>query len=190
VLHGHQLVNSNFLTAPEHLCIPPAHLRFPQLSKHTKPHWPVSIPRDTTAQSGQGLSITSVAVAHSTPLSITPRSSLPPPSSSSCHPSFCLASSSQTARASSFAPSQFPSFLLLSSSPVHIPPVPAQRSVACYVSPRLSSRTRGIFYKCFYNHARRLRLEKLLCLELFRSSNGCFLTTSWSRWRFHFLAVY
>jgi hypothetical protein len=33
---------------------------------------------------------------------------------------------------------------------------------------------RGVFYTCFYNHAHRLRLEKLLYLELSRSSNGFF----------------
>jgi hypothetical protein len=32
----------------------------------------------------------------------------------------------------------------------------------------------GVFYTYFYNHARRLRLEKLLYMELFRSSSGCF----------------
>jgi hypothetical protein len=46
-----------------------------------------------------------------------------------------------------------------------------------YVS-RLHSRgTPGVlifFYTCFYDHARRLRLEKLLCLELSRSPNGFF----------------
>jgi hypothetical protein len=31
-----------------------------------------------------------------------------------------------------------------------------------------------VFYTCFYNHAHRLRLEKLLYIELSRSSNGCF----------------
>ena len=42
------------------------------------------------------------------------------------------------------------------------------------VSPPLSSWTPGVFYTYFYNHARRLRLEKLLCLGLSRSSNGFF----------------
>jgi hypothetical protein len=37
-----------------------------------------------------------------------------------------------------------------------------------------SFRTPGVFYTCFYNHAHRLRLEKLLCLEPSRSSNGFF----------------
>jgi hypothetical protein len=32
----------------------------------------------------------------------------------------------------------------------------------------------GIFRTYFYNHARRLRLEKQLCIELSRSSNGYF----------------
>jgi hypothetical protein len=43
-----------------------------------------------------------------------------------------------------------------------------------YVSPPLSSFkwAPGVFCTYFYNHARRLRLEKLLCLELSRSSNG------------------
>jgi hypothetical protein len=35
-----------------------------------------------------------------------------------------------------------------------------------------SSSTPGVFYTYFYNHAYRLRLEKLLYLELSRSSNG------------------
>jgi hypothetical protein len=43
-----------------------------------------------------------------------------------------------------------------------------------YISDRLSSSTPGVFYKCFYNHAHRLRLEKLLWIELSRSSNGHF----------------
>ena len=37
-----------------------------------------------------------------------------------------------------------------------------------------SSGTPGVFYTYFYNHAHRLRLEKLLYLELPRSSNGFF----------------
>jgi hypothetical protein len=40
---------------------------------------------------------------------------------------------------------------------------------ALYISPRLSSWTPGVFYTYFYNQARRLRLEKLLYLELSRS---------------------
>jgi hypothetical protein len=43
-----------------------------------------------------------------------------------------------------------------------------------YVSPFHSSPTPGVFCKYFYNHARRLRLEKLLYLGLSRSSNGYF----------------
>ena len=43
-----------------------------------------------------------------------------------------------------------------------------------HISPRHSSWTPGAFYTYFYNHAHRLRLEKLLCLELSRSSNGFF----------------
>jgi hypothetical protein len=37
-----------------------------------------------------------------------------------------------------------------------------------------SSWTPGVFYTYFYNHAHRLRLEKLLYLELSRSPNGFF----------------
>ena len=37
-----------------------------------------------------------------------------------------------------------------------------------------SSSTPGVFYECFYNHAHRLRLEKLLYTGLSRSSNGYF----------------
>jgi hypothetical protein len=46
----------------------------------------------------------------------------------------------------------------------------------------------AIFHTYFYNHARRLRLEKLLYPELSRSPNGhlAFKTTSRSRWRFRF----
>jgi hypothetical protein len=32
----------------------------------------------------------------------------------------------------------------------------------------------GVFCTCLYNHARRLRLEKLLYLEISRSPNGFF----------------
>jgi hypothetical protein len=35
-------------------------------------------------------------------------------------------------------------------------------------------RAAPLIYTYFYNHARRLRLEKLLCLEPSRSSNGLF----------------
>ena len=41
-----------------------------------------------------------------------------------------------------------------------------------YTSHRNSRGTPGVFYTYFYNHAHRLRLEKLLYLELSRSSNG------------------
>jgi hypothetical protein len=41
-------------------------------------------------------------------------------------------------------------------------------------SGRNSSSTPGAFYTYLYNHAHRLRLEKLLQIELSRSSNGCF----------------
>jgi hypothetical protein len=47
-----------------------------------------------------------------------------------------------------------------------------------HVSPPLSSPTPGVFYTYFYNHAHRLRLEKLLHLELSISSNG-FLKYFW-----------
>jgi hypothetical protein len=41
------------------------------------------------------------------------------------------------------------------------------------ISPPLSRGTPGVFYTYFYNHAHRLRLEKLLYLELStRSTNG------------------
>jgi hypothetical protein len=43
-----------------------------------------------------------------------------------------------------------------------------------YISHRDSSSTPGAFYTHFYNHAHRLRLEKLLHLELSRSPNGFF----------------
>jgi hypothetical protein len=42
------------------------------------------------------------------------------------------------------------------------------------ISPPLSRPTTGVFYTYFYNHARRLRLEKPLYLELSRSPNGFF----------------
>ena len=42
------------------------------------------------------------------------------------------------------------------------------------ISPPLSSSTPGVFCTYFYYHAYRLRLEKLLYLELSRSSNGYF----------------
>jgi hypothetical protein len=43
-----------------------------------------------------------------------------------------------------------------------------------YFSGVHSSSTPGVFYKYFYNHAHRLRLEKLLYIELSRNSNGYF----------------
>jgi hypothetical protein len=43
-----------------------------------------------------------------------------------------------------------------------------------YISHLHSSWTPGVFYTYFYNHAYRLRLEKLLYLELSRSPNGFF----------------
>ena len=51
-------------------------------------------------------------------------------------------------------------------------------------SPRLSSCTPGVFYTYFYSHAHRLRLEKLLYIELSRSFSGYFRPLSGSRWRF------
>jgi hypothetical protein len=42
------------------------------------------------------------------------------------------------------------------------------------ISPVLSRGTPGVFYTYFYNHTRRLRLEKLLYLELSRSPGGYF----------------
>jgi hypothetical protein len=48
------------------------------------------------------------------------------------------------------------------------------KRVLWHVSPPDSSWTPGVFYTYFYNHARRLRLEKLLCLKLSRSPNGFF----------------
>jgi hypothetical protein len=47
-------------------------------------------------------------------------------------------------------------------------------SARTYFSPLLSRGTTGIFYTCFYKHARRLRLEKILFPELSRSPNGFF----------------
>ena len=43
-----------------------------------------------------------------------------------------------------------------------------------HISPPGSSGPPGVFYTYFYDHARRLRLEKLLYLELPRSPNGFF----------------
>jgi hypothetical protein len=47
-------------------------------------------------------------------------------------------------------------------------------SLVCQISPPDSSPTPGVFYTYSYNHAHRLRLEKLLYLELPRSPNGFF----------------
>ena len=57
---------------------------------------------------------------------------------------------------------------------LRVPVVGLELGGLMYVSPPLSSPTPGVFYKYFYNHAYRLRLEKLLYLALSRSSNGCF----------------
>jgi hypothetical protein len=43
---------------------------------------------------------------------------------------------------------------------------------ACQISGLDQASTPQLFYTYSYNHARRLRLEKLLYLELSRSSNG------------------
>jgi hypothetical protein len=48
------------------------------------------------------------------------------------------------------------------------------RASIIHASGRHSSPTPGEYYTYFYNHARRLRLEKLLYLELSRSPNGFF----------------
>ena len=45
--------------------------------------------------------------------------------------------------------------------------------IKAYQSP-VSSWTPGVFYTYFYNHSRRLRLEKLLYLELPRSPSEYF----------------
>jgi hypothetical protein len=47
-------------------------------------------------------------------------------------------------------------------------------SIQYYISPFHSRGTPGVFYTYFYNHAHRLRLEKILYLELSRSPNGFF----------------
>jgi hypothetical protein len=46
---------------------------------------------------------------------------------------------------------------------------------ASHISHPDSSGPPGVFCKCFYNHAHRLRLEKLLYIGLSRSPNGFFL---------------
>jgi hypothetical protein len=56
-------------------------------------------------------------------------------------------------------------------TPQH-PAVPLHPVLLIYISPRQSSWTPGVFYTYFYNHARRLRLEKLINLELSRIPNG------------------
>ena len=57
-------------------------------------------------------------------------------------------------------------------------------SCMMHVHGRHSSWAPGAFYTYFYNHAHRLRLEKLLCIELSRSPSGYFFKTSESRQRF------
>jgi hypothetical protein len=57
-------------------------------------------------------------------------------------------------------------FVSVGEWPLHI--------VVINISPPNSSPTPGVFYTYFYNHARRLRLEKILYLEPSRSSNGYF----------------
>jgi hypothetical protein len=50
--------------------------------------------------------------------------------------------------------------------------LPSYRSIAQHwLSFKLAP---GVFYKYFYNHAHRFRLEKLLYIELSRSSSGYF----------------
>ena len=51
--------------------------------------------------------------------------------------------------------------------------VPAHPGSA-HTSGFFSSYALGVSHKCFYNHAHRLRLKKLLYLELSRRSNGYF----------------
>ena len=54
--------------------------------------------------------------------------------------------------------------------------IEAHKCVSCWihVSGLDPLRAPGVFYTYFYNHAHRLRLEKLLHLEPSRSSNGFF----------------
>ena len=72
------------------------------------------------------------------------------------------------------------SYLLLPVSPTQVcrgQTVQLQRRVFYtyfYISGVDSFSTPQLFYTYFYNHAHRLRLEKLLYLELSRSSNGFF----------------
>jgi hypothetical protein len=49
---------------------------------------------------------------------------------------------------------------------------PHMLAACVYISHPDSSPTPGVFYTYFYNHAHRLRLEKLLHPELSRSPNG------------------
>jgi hypothetical protein len=67
---------------------------------------------------------------------------------------------------------------MLTSSPPQIPRTPEAPletgGLVYYISPRDSSPTPGICYTHPHNHARLLRLEKLLYLELPRNSNGFF----------------
>jgi hypothetical protein len=51
---------------------------------------------------------------------------------------------------------------------------PPRALVNIYISDLDGVCTPQLFYTCFYKHARRLRLEKLLCLEPSRTSNGFF----------------
>jgi hypothetical protein len=53
-------------------------------------------------------------------------------------------------------------------------PVAVSGGAVVIISPLLSSWTPGVFYTYSYNHAHRLRLEKLLYLQLSRSPNGFF----------------
>ena len=61
-------------------------------------------------------------------------------------------------------------------------------AVTVHISDLEYRSTPQVFYKSFYNQAQahrlRLRLEKVLYIKLSRSSNGFFLTTSGSKWRF------
>jgi hypothetical protein len=63
------------------------------------------------------------------------------------------------------------------SSPTQIlraPGAPLESRGLIYISELDSSWTPGAFYTCFYNHAHRLHLEKLLYIGLSRSSSGYF----------------
>jgi hypothetical protein len=54
-----------------------------------------------------------------------------------------------------------------------------QGGTVYHISHRHSRSTPGVFYTCFYNHAHRIRLEKLLYLELSRSPSGFFKALLW-----------